>query len=137
MIDEPTIKRMLDCIYEDKLFIGYSNAYDEPCEDYELNVAPIFAEMVDNAHLADGYQRILESDHRDVWLFSWSEYHKASFVGAKALACVLQEWTSMRWMELAERISSGELNDMLTEFGYEFLCMTPLPIDDIEHVSWI
>lgn len=139
-LDEPAIKAMIDAVYGDDLIVGHRNCYEEPVEDTELNVAPIFCEMCEAAHLADGYRRLHMKDEKDesgVWLFSWSEEHKAAYVGAKALGCIFPEWTGMRWLELAERMASGELNDLLTEWGYEFLRFTPLPVDDHEHVSWI
>lgn len=130
-LDESTIERMLDCIYEDVVVVRNG-------EFEGLNVAPIFSEMLDDAHYADGYHRILEKDQRSVWLFSWSEHHKAAYTSARALGCIFPEWVSMSWLELAERIVSGELNDLLVQWDYEFLCHTPLPVDDeIENISWI
>lgn len=137
-LDERTAKEMIDHIYTDEFVVGHISSHDGEIALYDdLNVAPIFSGMVDDVHFSDGYHKLFELSHEDVWLFSWSEHHRAALTGAKVLSLIFGDWTSMRWLDLAEWIASGELNERLTEWGYDYLCMTPLPVDDLDHVSWI
>ena len=139
-IDESIAKQMIDAVYDDELVVGYcSFGYDHPEESelYELNVAPLFIEMVDRQHVAEAYSRLFHQTHDDVWLHSWYTDHSVAFAYAKSLSLILGDWTTMRWLDLATSIASGKLNEFLTKSGYGYLCRTPLPTDDPDDLYWL
>lgn len=136
-LDERTAKTMIDRIYVDKFVVGCKNSEGEVDVYDDLNVAPVFYHMVEDVHVSDGYHKLFELSHEDVWLFSWNEHYRSAVTEAKALGLIFGDWTSMRWLDLAKWIASGELNEQLEKWGYDYLCMTPLSVDDPDHVSWI
>lgn len=139
-IDESIAKQMIDAVYDDELVVGYcSFSYDQPeaSELFELNVAPLFIEMVDRQHVAEAYSKLFHQTHNDVWLHSWHTDHSVAFAYAKSLSLILGDWTSVRWLDLATSIASGKLNEFLTKSGYEYLCRTPLPTDDPDNLTWL
>lgn len=137
-LDERTAKEMIDRIYDRWFVVGYMTGREDEVEYYDdLNLAPIFADMVENTIYANGYNRLYEVEKLDIWLSSWHSHYGTALQSAKAISCIFRDWTAMRWFDLAGWIASGELNEQLEKWGYDFLCMTPLPVDDPDNVSWI
>ena len=139
-IDESIAKQMIDAVYDDDLVVGYHYQFgDEQSTEllFELNVAPLFIEMVDRQHVAEAYSKLFHQTHDDVWLHSWYTDHSVAFAYAKSLSLILGDWTSVRWLDLATSIASGKLNEFLTKSGYEYLCCTPLPTDDPDNLTWL